>query len=401
MNGALYYMQRGDRLTLYTTHCTHNTVSGNRPELHYPMRPFTTDTEEVFQDLNASICRCGSQKWDPARPNPSMTDVVLAVANSLDGQDLEKGHTHVVILSPASYVLHEISRTFPDLPIHRINPAALPYRREPELQDTVCFDACCKNVFTSNWTSYQSIPGRIKRIMKNARSQSPIGELTDMSIDVRAREGCELVECFGRKDLPHLRLGQIHTIFARIRIDRTQTQGVDLESVNPVFNSTLDVKGLRQDLQNAAALGAIKVHLLDVQLYHRNSINPVDCWNYTEAPLITIRELGALARPLDNALELYKRHYFHRFIQLTTEEAQIEAENLLVAPSLGNQAARSVIEHIYRESKCRAKIRKYEQDFRQKLPLCPGPVDIEAPHEWLLELWNKRKSKRNGVAAKG
>lgn len=228
----------------------------------------------------------------------------------------------------------------------------------------------------------------------------PIGELTDVSLDLRAREGCELIEYFGRRDIPHLRLGQVHTVFARIRVHRTRTQSADLQSENPIFNSSLDVKGLRKDLQNATALGAIKVHLFDVQLYHRNSINTVDCWNYTEAPLITTLELGRLAAPLDNALDMYKRLYFNKFVQLKTEHGRIEAENLLAVLSMDNQAARKVVEQIYQEIKCQVKIREYEQDCRQRLPLCPGPIDIELPHEWLLELWNKRKGKRNGVTVR-
>ncbi|EAT86362.2 hypothetical protein SNOG_06531 [Parastagonospora nodorum SN15] len=338
--------------------------------------------------------------WQPTRPNPSMTDVVLGVARSLEKEDLKHGRTHIILLSSAAYVLHDISKTLPNLAVHRINPAALPYRREPELQDTTCFDACCKNVFASNWTSYQSAPGRIKRVLKNARSMGPIGELTNVSLDLRAREGCELIEYFGRWDIPHLRLGQVHTVFARIRVYRTRTQSADLQSDNPIFNSSLDVKGLRKNLHNALALGAIKVHLFDVQLYHRNSINTVDCWNYTEAPLITTLELGRLAAPLDNSLDLYKRLYFNKFVQLKTEDAQIEAENLLAILSMDNQAARKVVEQIYQEIKCQVKIREYEQDYRQRLPLCPGPIDIESPHEWLLELWNKRKGKRNGVTVR-
>jgi hypothetical protein len=398
VDGALYYLQRGDRLALYSTHCTHTTVTGNKPELHYPIGPFSTDSEDVLHDLTGSIRRCGTQTWNPTRPNPSMTDVILGVARTLEDQELKKGRTHIILLSPTAHVLHNVSQTCPDLYIHRINPAALPYRREPDLQDTVCFESCCKNVFVSNWSSYQSVPGRIKRILKNARSKTPVGELTDVSIDVRAKEGCELIESFGRKDIPHLRLGQVHTFFCRIRIDRDKTQGVDLDSVNPVFNSSLEIKGLRQDLQNAVTLGAIKVHILDVQLYHRNSIHTADCWNYTEAPLIVIRELGGLAPPVDNTLEVYKRQYFHKFVQLPTKEAQVEADNLLAVLDVGNTPARKVLERMAEEIKCQEEIRNYERESRQRLPLCPGPVEMEPSHEWLLDIWNKRKTKRNGVA---
>jgi hypothetical protein len=391
-------MRGRDRVALYTTHCVHNTVTGNKPEMHHPLRPFSDDSEHLFEDMTTDICARGTQTWRPARPNPSMTDVVLSIAKSLESQELRKGRTHIILLSPAAYVLHDISKAFTDLCIHRINPAALPYRREPELQDTVCYESCCKNVFVSNWKSYQSVPGRVKRILKNARSMSPIGELTDVSIDLRARDGCELIEVFGSKDVPHLRLGQVHTVFARLRVNKNQTQAVDLDSVNPIFKSSLEVKGLRQVLQNAVSLGAIKVHLLDVQLYHRNSIHTIDCWNYTEAPVVITRELGGLAIPIDTAIETYKRLYFHKFVQLSTNEAKMEADNLLAILDVNNDAARQVVERMRHEITCQAKTRQYEQDFRQKLPLCPGPVELETPHEWLLELWSKRKGKRNGIA---
>jgi hypothetical protein len=327
-----------------------------------------------------------------------MADVVLAVAKSLEPDGLRPSRTHIVLLSPAAYILHEVSKMFSDLSVHRVNPAALPYRREPELQDTVCFESCCTNVFVSNCSSYQSVPGRIKRILKNARSEDPVGALTNVSIDVRLRNGCELIECFGRKEVPHLRLGQVHTLFVRIRVDRKKTQTVDLESINPVFNSSLDAKGLRRELQNAVALGAVKVHIFDVQMYYHNSIHTVNCWNYTEAPFIMVRELGGLAPPPDSALEVLKRQYFHKFAQLTTNEAKREAENLLAILDVDDDVARQVVGYLSREIKCQEAIRKYEHEYRQKLPLCPRPIEIESPHEWLVDLWHRRKGKRNGVA---
>lgn len=398
VNGALYLLRRGDRVALYTTHCAHTLVTGNRPELHHPLWPVGTESEEVFQDLTAKICRYGRQTWDPARPNPSMADVVLSVASSLQGMDLKKSRTHLILLSPAAYVLHDLSKKLPDLYVHRINPAALPYRREPELQDTVCFESCCKNVFVSNWASYQSLPGRVKRILKNARSKNPVGELSAVSIDVRPRRGCELISLDGSKDIVNLRLGQIHHIFAKVRVTTRETQAVDLDSHNPIFNSSLDVKGLRQELQCAAALGAVKIHLLDVQLYHRNSIHDVDSWNYTEAPLFVIRELGGLAVPISGMTEAYKRLYFHEYASLKTEDGLYAAEKTLAALSADQHVERMLAEQIYQELKSQSQIRRYEQDHRQKLPLCPGPIDLEVPHEWFLDLWKKRKGKRHGMA---
>jgi hypothetical protein len=394
-------MGRGDRVALYTTHCTHHAVTGNRPDMHYPMRPFCTDIEETFRELTARIAQFGTQVWDPPRPNPSMTDVILGITRSIECQDLKTGRTHVILLSPAAHVLHDVSKHFPDLYVHQISPAALPYRRDPEFQDTMCFDSCCKNVFASNWSKYQSTPGRIKRILKNARSEKPVGELTGMTVDIRMKAGCELIESYGNQEVSQLYAGHIHTLFARVRVTKSETQAINLESANPILKSALDSKGLRQELLNVAAVGASKVHLLDVQILHQNSLHPVDHWTYTETPLILIRELGGLAPPLDTSMEVYKRLYFYKLTQDPAAVAKVKAEEISTTLPENHEQARKLIQRMSKEIECHLATQEYEKNYRQKLPLCPGPIDIESSpsaHEWLTDLWNRKKTKREFMA---
>ncbi|KAI8935534.1 hypothetical protein NX059_008104 [Plenodomus lindquistii] len=397
--GASYNLRRGDRLALYTTHCTHNEITGNRPDLQYPLRPFNADIDDIFRDLITSIAQYGTQRWKPPRPNPSMTDVILGIVRSLESQGLHQDRAHIILLSPAAYVLHGVSTYFPDLCIHRINPAILPYRREPEPEDTVCHETCCKNVFSSNWSAHESAPNRIKRILKNARSEVPVGELTNLSIDVRARGGCELVQSQGSRDVAHLRLGQVHTLYARLRITKANTQAVDLQSKNPVFNSSLDMKGSRLDLQNAVIRGATKVHLLDVQVLYQDSIHTTDCWNYTETPLLLFCELGSLSLPLDTSMDVHKRRYFHLLNQGTPQAAKAVAHSLRAETLNQNEAAQKLLDRMMKELDCHEAIREYEENHRQRLPLCPGPVQIEdSAHAWLVDLWDRKRSKRKGVA---
>lgn len=399
VNGALYHLDDGDRMALYTTHCTHHAVTGNKPDLHYPFKPFDAHSEQIFRDLTSGIAVCGTQVWEPPRPNPSMVEVILGIARSLENEGLKAGRTHVILLSPAGHILHGVSKHFPELYVHHISPAALPCRPSLPMLDAVCTDACCQNVFISNWTSYQSVPGRVKHILKNARAEKPIGELTNVSIDIRAKHGCNIIEICGSKDIPILRLGQVHTLIVRIRVIRAETQGVDLDTDNPVLSSSLGVKGRRQDLKNSIASGAVKVHLFDVQALHRNSLHALDCWNYTETPLLVIRDMGGLAPPLDTSMEVYKRQYFQKFVQLEIDKAKAEAQNLLSELDGVNDQATQYIERIAKEIDCHQAIQDYEQNYRQKLPLCPGPITIEAsPHEWLMDLSNGKKTKRTGVA---
>jgi hypothetical protein len=315
----------------------------------------------------------------------------------MHGEHLRAGRTHVIVLSPAAHVVHGVSKSFPGLYVHRINPALLPYRREPEFQDTICLEDCCKNVFASNWSKYQSTSGRIKRILKNARSKKPIGELADLSVDIRTKPGCELLEFYGHKEIPHLFPGQVHTLFARVRINKAETQNVKLDSNNPIFNSSLDANGLRQELLNAIHVGATKVHLLDVQVLHHNSLLDTRSWIYTESPLILTRELGGLAPLQDTSMEFYKRHLFYELAQGSADMAKVMAEQTLSALPKYHEQANKLLERMSQEIKCHLAIREYEKKHRQRLPLCPGPIEIEGPHEWLEDLWARKKNKRSGI----
>lgn len=399
VNSALYHLDRSDRVALYTTHCTHQAVTGNRPDLLFPLGLFSTGTEETFRDLAATIAKCGTQAWKPPRPNPSMAEVILGLAKSLENKDLRHRRTHVVLLSPAAHILHDVSKSCPDLYIHQINPAAIPFRRLTDPGDAHCMEECCKNVFISNWSQYQSLQGRIKRILKYARSVRPVGEIRQVCVDLRARDGCEIVQFSGDKDIASLRLGQVHTVFAKLRVSRSATKEVDLFSKNPIFNSSLDVKDLRQELQNSAIVGAVKVHLLDVQVYHRNTLHGSDCWNYTETPFLVVRKLGGLAPPFDTTVEVYKRQLFRKIVQLQMDEATNEAEAILATLTDDQEPLKKLVQRILKEAERYQQVLEYEQEHRQRLPLCPGPIAIEtSPHEWLADVWSRKKTKRQGVA---
>ncbi|EUC35165.1 hypothetical protein COCCADRAFT_35269 [Bipolaris zeicola 26-R-13] len=399
VNGALYHLGSGDRLALYTTHCTHRKVTGNRPDMLYPIRRFSKDTGSMIREITATILRSGTQVWDPPRPNPPMVDIVLGIARSLEVERLKAGRTHIIVLSPAAHVLHDISKYFADLHLHRINPAVLPYRRQPESQNTICTDTCCSNVFASNWSKYQSTLSRIKRILRNARCTKPIGELTGLSVDVRARTGCELIEFYGNKEIPQLYLGEVHTLFVKVRVTMDEARGINLNSDNTILNSNLDANGLRQELLNSVHVGATRLHLFDVQVLYRNSIHESRTWNYTESPLILISEMGGLAPPRDASLEVYRRQYFYHITQAPPDEAKAVAESIRDALGESNEQAKELIECMIEELQSHLAIREYEQQCRQKLPLCPGSIEIETPHQWLMEFWNHRKNKCDCIDA--
>lgn len=323
VNGATCHLRRGDRLALYTTHCTRPSATGYKSDLQYPLQPFIVDDDGIFRDLTASIAACGARVQEPPHPPPSTTGTILEAIRSLKDQDLKANRAHVILLSPMAHVLHDASRHFPDLRLHHINPGPIRHRHNPGLQDTKCTDACCKNVIT-NWASHQSLLGRIERIIKNARAEEPVGELINVSIDVQARRGCELLTTYGNKHIPVLRLGQVHTFVMQVRVRRDETQTAEFQSGSPIFNFSLDAKGSRQELPNAA-VGAIKTHLLDVQACYQNTLHIADCWNYTETSLLLSREP---VKSVNMVLEAHghDHRYFTGPIHLSANVAKAEAE---------------------------------------------------------------------------
>lgn len=396
--GAVHHLSRGDRIALYTTHCTHEVVTGTVPDLLHPLRPFTGDTEEMFHDLTEDIAKCGTQSWDPPRPNPSMADVTLAVAKSLDGKDIKRNRTHIVLLSPTVNILHGVSNGFPSLYIHQINPAVLPYRNSQDPQERACREPCCANIFVSNWSHYQSLPGRIKQIIQYARVEKPQGQIGNVHVDIRPKKGCEVLGYVGATDFDSLRPGQVISFFVHIRVMRSQTQELDLSPTDPFLNSNLDASDLRQDVQKAHAAGATKVHLLSVQVMNQNSLLPLGCWTYTEAQLLVIKELGRSEKPFGTGIKLYERKLFYDLNELDIAAAKHKLEQWVVAPPIEMEAVKKLIERMLKEVLHRQSIQEYERMCRQKLPLCPGPIGIAATHEWLIEKWDAKKNKRKGMA---
>lgn len=396
---ALYHLSRGDRVALYTTHCTHNVVSGTVPDMILPLRSFCTETEETLRELINDIGACGTQTLEPPRPNPTMSDVVLAVAKSLENKDISQNRTHMIILTPTTNVLHAISQTFPRLYIHQMSPGVLPFRHSEELQDRICEEPCCENVFVSNWAHYQSPSSRIKQIIRDARSEKPLGKITNVHVEIRTKKGCEVVEIEGTSEIGRLRLGQVHSFFVRVHITRSETQELDLEMIDPVLHSSLG-ETLRQDLRNAQAIGATSVHLLTVQVVHQNSLQPPNCWNYTESQLVVTKDLGGLASPINLPLELYKRQFFHRFSRhdANADSAQPELEILAVATPDTYEELKQLAQRMSKEIRCHKAILEYEMAYRQKLPIRPGPICLDVAHDWLAEKWDEKRNKRKGLA---
>ncbi|KAJ4295502.1 hypothetical protein N0V90_007515 [Kalmusia sp. IMI 367209] len=399
--GALHQLERGDRIALYTTHCTHVNVASTVPDRLLPLRPISRDTEDIFRDLTSDIAVHGIQHWTPPRPNPPMTRVILAIAKSLEKDNPKHGRCHIILLSPIFDVLHSVSETFPDLRIHQINPALLPYIPNEEHREMVCLETCCRNVFVSNWTHYQSVPSRIRQIILQARSETPLGDITNVHVNLYAEAGCKILDTDGLTTLSALRPGQASCFFVRLRVSPSKTQ--DLASSlkkNPVLNYSLDATNLRHELYAANMSDAEYAHLLSIQVSYQNTLNPPGHWTYTQAPLAILTKLGRLAPPMDVSSELYKRRVFNMLAKVDNELAKKEVDNLVIFTSNERQEIQQVVHRMRREIYWHHEVLEYEATSRQKLPSCCGPIDI-APaenHQHIQAMLDARMNRRMGMA---
>ncbi|KAL1594541.1 hypothetical protein SLS60_010301 [Paraconiothyrium brasiliense] len=379
--GALHQLDRGDRVALYTTHCTHGSIASTVPDRLLPLRPVCSDTEEVFRDLTLDIGKYGTQEWIPPRPTPPMTNVILAIAKSLETESPKHQRCHMILLSPVFDALHSVSDTFPNLHVHQINSAVLPFVPNEEDRETECQKTCCKNVFVSNWTHYQSIPGRIKQIILQARSEGPVGRITDIHVDLRPKSGCEVLEIEGPTALGALRSGQAFCILVRLRVSPEDTHELCGSSLDPLLEYSLNATTLRQEMYLADKLGADLAHLLSVQVFHKNTLNAPGTWSYVEAPLVAITKLGRLAPPRNFRVDVHRRRIFHILKKLNNGASKMEVEKLANSMADESEDLKQVIQRMAKEIHWHHAVLEYETSSRQKLPLCNGPIGKDTIHQ--------------------
>ena len=372
--GALHQLDRGDRVALYATHCTHGSVASTVPDRLLPLRYLSNETENLFRKLSLDIKKYGTQAWTPPRPTPPMADVILAIAKSLGTDSLKQGRCHMILLTPTFDALHTVSETFPELCIHQINPATIPYVPNEKHRKAVCMETCCKNVFVNNWTHYQSAPGYIKQTVLQARSRTSIGHITDVHADLRPRSGCEILEIEGPTSISVLRPGQAFGFLARIRVTPWKTGDFNSTSSDPLLDHSLDATNLRQELRIANKLGAKLTNLLSVQVFHKNSLNPAGTWSYTEAPLVMTKELGGLAPPRDHTIDVYKRRAFHTLTSVSNSDAKKEVDKLALIAYGEREDMQQVIQSMAKEVHWHNAVLEYESTSRQKIPLCSGYI---------------------------
>ncbi|KAF2706945.1 hypothetical protein K504DRAFT_470937 [Pleomassaria siparia CBS 279.74] len=385
--GALNFFNNSDRVSLYATHCTHETVSGTVPELMYPLRQLSKESKDELRDMMLSIGHQGAQKWSPVRPNPSITDVVIAVAKSLDNRNPRTGRTHILLLSPAASNMHSLFKTHPELRVHHVNPAVIPAPGLQRLGAATCSEICCANFALHNSNHYQSVPGVVKQIIRYARSESPVGDVTNVHAEIRTQKGCKVITVEGSKDVRRLRPGQVHSFFIRVRVTSFETQEVDLNKEDPVFQSCLNSNYVRQDLQNAAARGGSKVHLLTVQVTNQTSLHDSTTWQYSEEHLFAIKTLGHLARPLDVSAEVYRRALFFMMSRLDPNEAGEQIQELGGRLPVMDPGLKKNVERLQKEIAYHKEVVEYESNSRQTLSICHGPVHVPNPHEWVITRW--------------
>lgn len=398
---AVHDLTKTDRIALYTTHCTHEIVTGTAPDIWFPLSPADKIGIEIFREMASDVRNLGTQTWKWPRPNPPMSELLIAVAKSLDCKGAKQGRTHIISLSPAVKDLHEVSRPYPLIHVHQINPAVVPFHNDQDPKNKICLDRCCTKVTVDNWGNYQPVADRIRQIVRHSRSEQPLGTVCNVHIDLSRGPGCEVLRYEGTRDITHLRLGQVHTIFAEIKVLRSQTGEMDTKSDDPVRDSMLTANNLRQDLQNAKEMGASKVHLLSVQVMHQSTALPATHWSFFETPLFIVKELGRLTPPTDRALELYKRRFFYAFSHLGAHftNAEVEALENIVKPELKEQA-KKILDRMMKEVEAHKAIVQYEKTNRQNLPLHVGPIDVPYPHPFLVEKLEARKKKRMGMFTK-
>ncbi|KAF1956959.1 hypothetical protein CC80DRAFT_51776 [Byssothecium circinans] len=401
VTSVLQYLNRGDRVAVFATHCNHyGLVTGTDPEILYPLSDITQETQKTVQELINDIQDSGVQAWNPPRPNPTMFEVVLAVAKSLECSRSRADRTHVIVLSPIMNVLHGISATFPHLYVHQYNPSVLPYCYNGLPQNQMCTDACCSNLFAYNYLYHKNPAGTMRQIIRNARSEKPGGSIENMHVDIKPRRGCEVLDYEGSRDLPYLRLGQTYTFFVRLRVSPSATEEVLLDSKDPILNSSLNATFMRQNLRSIKAAGGSMAHLLAVQLLHQSVLSSYETWSFTESQLLVFKDQGRMTTPSNTSVDYFKRRLFYEFSKMGNKKAKEEIEKIAVS-EVNHPDVKKLIRNISTEIARQELIIDYEINVRKNMAPLLGPVGVNPVHQWRLDSREEinRERRRRELAA--
>ena len=233
----------------------------------------------------------------------------------------------------------------------------------------------------------------MKKIFRYARSESPVGEVANLHINIQPRAGCQVLKCVSVKDLRRLRPGQLHTSFVYIRVTEPQTQEIDLNNNDSILRSSWNKNSLKRDTQNALDMGASEVHLLTVQLLYQDSLDDVGSWRYIESPLFAFRKLGNIAEPQSTTLELYRPFFFFIMSRLRLDIAVEEIIKLTSRVEAMEQGVRNYIECVQSEILFHKEITEYENVTRRDLTHHYAPIHIPDPHEWVVARGNMTREK--------
>ncbi|ORY12820.1 hypothetical protein BCR34DRAFT_586904 [Clohesyomyces aquaticus] len=207
---ALDHLNQNDRIAVYTTHKT--TPQAKEIFLPNELCPLQSLKRPNLREKIAEL-----QFHERQRPEGTLHRALVTLAKSFrqttnpdprNGQRDGANRAHVVILSSGDIAVDKLSKAFPQLGFHHLNPGLRKSHKNKPRAGNVT-------------PSPNDLEESIATLIENSRREDPIDELLDVNISLLPRRGCR-VEVEGGASLtsiPRIRVGDVHVLFATIRVD--------------------------------------------------------------------------------------------------------------------------------------------------------------------------------------
>jgi len=373
---ALKQLRLGDRVALFTTHCTHANNATKEPDLLVPLYYMCSDTEKIFRTHIEATKRFGTQGFNSSRPIPTMPNTISAIMQYLRRNEPGLRTCHFILLSPKLDDLHSVSIEHPEIHLYYVNPASLPNTRGNGRLVQVCNKNCCKNVLISNWLHFQSLTERIHQIIRYARSNEAQGYIQDVVVNVSPSKGCEILEYHGSPFITSLRPGEVHILLFHLRVSPSRVQKARLDLGGRFYSTSLDVTGWREKLKNVWEMGGEMAHLLKIEASYRNSLFHPGTWTVTEVPFFVHRDLGRMECPRSDSMGLHQRYLFDIIRNMKKETALIKLRELAATCTAEDVCFRQLLQNMENEVLWQQKVAEYELQYRSHLPASIGRLRL-------------------------
>ena len=269
-----------DRLAILCTSTLseHSPVAANNTTV-WPLSPVrTSKLKKVLDGLSGSKDRMSSLSWENA--TKAATDMVLqSPVLDMETEIVQDTFGMVIILTAAGANIPRQSLLHESLQFHVVCPLNVPQSSFGSIQcngwkirsattNLPCIVKSTRNIEAN------SLVRKLHDLIQHARSGKSAGNLSFLSLDVKAASNCSILQVMGQTDFMTLQPGEEHTVIVRVKMNGSLDRNGLLRRAVTMPEMGQDTIDILDKLDEMLFLSPKPMKILSARLRYKHSLLP-------------------------------------------------------------------------------------------------------------------------------